>query len=95
MVNRNIYVTIVAGVERKVPITIVYVSAPSKSAFKFASATARANDKLSVARWVGLRLVKTDAMGEKLQGWGVSVAGVWPAELDTDVVWFVNGLISK
>lgn len=61
----------------------------------FANAMARVIDKLSVARWVGLRLVKTDAMGEKLHGWIVSVAGIWPAELDTDVVCIVNGLISK
>lgn len=44
---------------------------------------------------LGLLLVKTDAMGEKLQGWIWSIAGVWPAELDTDIVRVFDGLIPK
>ena len=43
----------------------------------------------------GLRLVKTDAVGEELHGWILSVAGVWPAELDTDVVCAFDSSISK
>ena len=42
-----------------------------------------------------LRLVKTDAMGEKLHGWIMPVAGIRPAKPDTDVVSVSNGSISK
>lgn len=42
-----------------------------------------------------LRLIKPDAVGEKLQGWILSIAGVWLAKLDTDVVRVVDSSISE
>ena len=42
-----------------------------------------------------LRLIKPDAVGEKLQGWISSIAGVWPAKFDTDVVRVIDGSISE
>ena len=41
-----------------------------------------------------LRLIKPDAMGEKLQGCIFSIAGVGPAKLDTDVVRLLDGSIA-
>ena len=34
-------------------------------------------------------------MGEKLNGWILSVAGVWLTELDTDIIYIIDRLVPK
>ena len=97
LINSNISIAIVGGVVGKVPITIVYVSAPSTNPDSMSASANSTEEPQGSLYEMGsdLRLIKPDAVGEKLQGWISSIAGVWPAKLDTDVVRLIDGSISE